>query len=59
MPKSLIGQIVQHEGRLYQILSENKTILRACSYNENCDVETTIFVSKSSGKVIAVKEKRK
>ena len=56
MRKSLIGQIVRHEGQIFQILSESGSILRACSYNENCNVETTIFVSKATGKVIARKE---
>ena len=42
-----------------EILSENSTMLRACSYDETCGIETTILVSKSTGKVIAKKEKRK
>ena len=59
MSKSLIGQIVHHDGKLFQILSENSTMLRACSYDETCGIETTILVSKSTEKVIAKKEKRK
>ena len=59
MSKSLIGQIVRHDGKFFQILSENSTMLRACSYNKTCGIETTIFVSKSTGKVVATKEKRK
>ena len=59
MSKSLIGQVVRHEGKLFQILSENKTMLRACSYDKLCGIETTILVSKSTGKVVATKEKRK
>jgi len=59
MSKSLIGQIVRHEGQIFQILSETGSILRACSYSEDFNVETTIFVSKATGKVIARKETNK
>jgi hypothetical protein len=59
MPKNLIGQVVQYEGGLFQILSDSNTMLRACSYNESCGIETTIFVSKTTGKVVAKKETRK
>ena len=59
MSKSLIGQVVQHKGRLFQILSENTTMLKACSYDKLCGIETTIFVAKSTGNVIAKKEERR
>jgi hypothetical protein len=59
MSKSLVGQVVSHEGRLYQILSDRGNMIKACSYNEDYYIETTIFVSKSTGKVVAKKEKRK
>ena len=59
MSKCLIGQVVRYEGELFQILSENNTMLRACSYGESCGIETTIFVSKATGKVVAKKDTRK
>ena len=59
MKKTLVGQIVQHEGKIYQILSETDTLIRAHSYDEKCAIETTIFISKSSMKVFAKKEDRK
>jgi hypothetical protein len=55
----LIGQVVSHEGQLYQILSDRGNMIKACSYDKDCYIETTIFVSKSTGKVIAKKEQRK
>ena len=54
--KTLIGKVVQHEGSLYQILSEGETILMAHSYDENCFIKETIMVSKSTGKVVARKQ---
>lgn len=59
MENSLIGQIVHHEGKIYQILSDGPTMLTAHSYGDNCDIDTTIFVSKKTGKVLAIKNETK
>ena len=53
--KNLIGQIVRHEGKIYQILSVNTNIVFAHSYGEDNFVKETILVSKATGKVIASK----
>ena len=55
MTKSLVGQIVNHEGKAYQILTDKGTILLASSYGIDCGIEETIFVSRQSGSVIAKK----
>lgn len=52
---NLIGKIVSHEGKIYQILKENKNLLFASSYGDDCGIEETILVSKSSGDIIAKK----
>ena len=57
MNQSLIGQIVRHDGKIFQILSENKSIITAHSYDESCGIDTTIIVSKEKGNVIATKSK--
>jgi len=53
-----IGQTVQHDGKLYQILKIGSSLITAHSYNETCGIESTIFVSKSSGNIIARKDER-
>ena len=50
-----VGQVVMHEGRRFQVLSVSDSLVLAHSYDENCGIETTIYVSTSSGKVIATK----
>lgn len=55
MKSNLVGKTVQHEGKLYQILSEKGTLLLASSYGDDCGIEETILVSKNSGSVIAKK----
>jgi len=55
MKSNLVGKTVQHEGKLYQILSEKGTLLLAYSYGNDCGIEETILVSKISGNVIAKK----
>lgn len=56
---NLIGKIVQHEGRIYQILAVNHTLVTAHSYAEDCDIKETIFICKRTGKVIARKNMTK
>jgi len=56
---SLIGQIFRHKGKIYQILSESNTMLRAHSYDESCGVDTTVFISKTTEKIVATKSKQK
>ena len=55
MNNDLIGQIVRHEGKIYQILKVNDNIVFAHSYGEDHDINETIIVSKESGKVLAKK----
>ena len=50
-----IGEIYSHEGRRYQIMQINPTILTAHSYGDDHGIDTIIYVSKSTGKVIATK----
>lgn len=55
MSSSLIGKVVTHNGKQYQILSVNASLLTAHSYGIDYGIEETIFASKSSGKIIATK----
>ena len=57
MSKNMIGQIFRHEGKIFQILSDNGTIITAHSYNEDCGIDTTIIVSKEKGNVIGTMSK--
>jgi len=54
-----VGQVVMHEGQRYQVLSINKAMVLAHSYDENCGIDTTIYVSTKSKKVIATKAHRR
>ena len=54
-----VGQVVMHEGRRYQVLSVNDTLALAHSYDESCGIDTTIYVSTSTAKVIATKSHRR
>lgn len=53
-----IGQVVQHDGKIYQILKISESVVTAYSYGENCEISETIFVSKKSGNVIARSPRR-
>ena len=55
MSNELIGKIVRHEGKIYQILSLSSGLLIASSYGSDNGIEETIFVSKNKGNVIAKK----
>jgi len=59
---SLIGKVVEHDGRRYQIISEKNTMLLAHSYGDNCGIEETVFISKEKLNIVAtkteIKEKR-
>ena len=57
MEKSLIGKIVRHEGKIYQILSFNDNLVFAYSYGNDNSISETLIASKHSGKVIARKSK--
>jgi len=50
-----IGQVYSHEGKRYQIMQINPTIVIAHSYGNDCGLDTVIYVSRSTGKVIATK----
>ena len=50
-----IGQIYTHEGRRYQIMQVNSSLVVAHSYGDDHGIDTVIYVSKSTGKVIATK----
>jgi len=54
-----IGQIYAHEGRRYQIMQIKPTLIVAHSYGDDYAVDTIIYVSKSSGEVIATNAKNK
>jgi len=54
-----IGQTVRHDGKIYQILKIGDSLITAFSYNENCGVESTVFISRSSGNIIATKSEMK
>jgi hypothetical protein len=54
-----VGQVVMHEGRRFQVLSVNDTLVLAHSYDKDCGIDTTIYVSTSTGKVIATKAHRR
>ena len=50
-----IGQIYSHEGRRYQIMQINPSLVIAHSYGVDHGIDTVIYVSRSTGKVIATK----
>ena len=50
-----IGQIYTHEGRRYQIMQINPSLVIAHSYGDDHGIDTIIYVSKTTGKVIATK----
>ena len=54
-----IGHVYRHEGDLYQIMSIKYSMITAHSYGRDCGVESVIYISRSSGKVIATKTKTK
>ena len=51
-----IGQIVEHDGKRFQIMSIKDNMITAHSYGSDCGVDTVIYVSRSSGNVIATKD---
>jgi hypothetical protein len=59
MTPSSIGQIISHEGKLYQILSLNKGLIFAHSYGDDCGIEETIMFSSLTGKPVATKSSYK
>jgi len=50
-----IGQVYRHDGRLYQIMTIKPTMISAHSYGDDCGIDTVIYISQSTGKVIATK----
>ncbi len=54
-----VGQVVMHEVRRFQVLSVNDTLVLAHSYDKDFGIDTTIYVSTSTGKVIATKAHRR
>tara|TARA_R110000803_G_scaffold93753_6_gene161251 strand:- start:21 stop:197 length:177 start_codon:yes stop_codon:yes gene_type:complete len=50
-----IGQIVEHDGKHYQIMSVKNNMITAHSYGKDCGVDTIIYVSRNTGNVIATK----
>jgi hypothetical protein len=52
---NLIGKIVEHEGKIYQILSDRPSILLGYSYGDNCGITETVLIAKESLKIIAIK----
>lgn len=48
-----IGQVFRYENKIYQVLSINSSIVIAHSYDKNCDIDSTIYISFASKEVIA------
>ena len=55
MKDNLIGTIIRHEGQIYQILNVRGNLVTAHSYGKDNGINETIFASKSTGKVVAMK----
>ena len=55
MKDNLIGTIIQHEGQIYQILNVRGNLVTAHSYGKDNGISETIFASKTTGKVVAIK----
>ena len=55
MKDNLIGTIIQHEGQIYQILNVRGNLVTAHSYGKDNGINETIFASKTTGKVVAMK----
>jgi len=54
-----IGQTVRHDGKLYQILKIGSSLITAYSYNDSCGVESTVFISRTTGNIVATKDEIK
>ena len=54
-----IGKIYNHEGRRYQIMQIKPNLVVAHSYGSDCAIDTVIYVSRTTGKVIATKAKNR
>jgi len=54
-----IGQVVRHDGKLYQILKIGPNLITAHSYGKTCGVESTILVSRATGNIVALKSEVK
>jgi hypothetical protein len=54
-----IGRVIEHNSMRYQILSIKDNLVIACSYNGSFGVESTVYIERSSGKVIATKSKQR
>ena len=52
-----IGQVYRHEGSLYQIMTIKDAMITAHSYGDDCGIDTVIYISRSTGKVIATKSR--
>ena len=55
MTNKLIGTVIRHEGQIYQILNVRGNLVTAHSYGKDNGINETIFASKTTGKVIAMK----
>ena len=52
-----IGEIYSHEGRRYQIMQIKPTLVVAHSYGDDHGIDTVIYVSRHTGKVIATRRR--
>ena len=50
-----IGEVYSHEGRRYQIMQIKPTLVVAHSYGDDHGIDTVIYVSTHTGKVVATK----
>mgnify|MGYP003652268502 FL=1 len=55
MSKELIGKIIEHEGKIYQVLSVKNALATAHSYGNDCGIAETILISIEKGRVVAQK----
>jgi hypothetical protein len=54
-----LGQVIEHEGTNYQVLSIKHNMAVAYSYDNNCGIASTVYIEKSSGRIIATKSKQR
>ena len=56
--KSLIGKVIQQDGKLYQILSVKNSVIVAHTYGADNGIDETVFISAKTEKIFARKPQR-
>jgi hypothetical protein len=59
MKELRVGQVIEHENKRYQILSIKDNLVVAYSYDDNCAIDSTIYIEKTSGRIVATKSKHR